>query len=54
MTPGISVNKMIASVNDQQYRTPEEVDTDFVIVGRALYNSTNLTKDISKLVPGME
>ena len=35
MTPGISVTE--ENIDDQRYRTVEEVDTDFVIVGRAIY-----------------
>lgn len=35
MTPGISATS--ENVDDQRYRTIEEVDTDFVIVGRAIY-----------------
>ena len=48
MTPGISSFKN--QVNDQNYRAQEDVDTDFVIVGRAIYNSSSLETDINKFV----
>lgn len=35
MTPGISLKK--GSINDQNYRGSKNVDTDFIIVGRAIY-----------------
>ena len=44
MTPGIS-HKM-SSVSDQKYRTMKDVDTDFFIVGRSLYDSKNIKEDI--------
>tara|TARA_B100001175_G_C19478296_1_gene625617 strand:+ start:228 stop:1337 length:1110 start_codon:yes stop_codon:yes gene_type:complete len=44
MTPGISFKKN--SINDQKYRTINEVDTDYIIVGRALYNSNDIKNDI--------
>ena len=47
MTPGISFTSI--SINDQKYRTKENVDTDFFIVGRAIYNSDDLENDIIKL-----
>lgn len=52
MTPGIciNVNKSNNSINDQNYRTVEDVDTDFYIIGRALYNSPNLESDADKIV----
>ncbi len=37
MTPGI--NKERYSINDQNYRSASEVDTDIYIVGRGIYNS---------------
>lgn len=37
MTPGISSSN--TKIDDQKYRTSEEVDTDYIIVGRAIYNS---------------
>lgn len=39
MTPGI--NKEKYSIDDQNYRSTKEVDTDIYIVGRAIYNSNN-------------
>jgi uridine monophosphate synthetase len=36
MTPGISSSN--SKIDDQKYRTSEEVDTDYIIVGRAIYN----------------
>ena len=44
MTPGISFHK--SNINDQKYRTINDVDTDYIIVGRALYNSEDIKKDI--------
>lgn len=37
MTPGISSSN--SKIDDQKYRTSDEVDTDYIIVGRAIYNS---------------
>ena len=46
MTPGIaSANKQI---KDQIYKKPSDVDTDYIIVGRALYNSENVEEEIKK------
>ena len=45
MTPGISFKKQ--TINDQQYKTINDVDTDYIIVGRALYNSNNVKHDIT-------
>ena len=39
MTPGI--NKQTSKVDDQNYRTVDNVDTDIAIVGRGIYNSEN-------------
>ena len=36
MTPGISNNN--SKIDDQKYRNTKEVDTDYIIVGRAIYN----------------
>ena len=44
MTPGISFHK--SNINDQKYRTINDVHTDYIIVGRALYNSKDIKKDI--------
>ena len=46
MTPGISCGKK--TIKDQKYRTQDDVDTDIIIVGRAIYNSDNLEHDILK------
>jgi uridine monophosphate synthetase len=46
MTPGISFSN--SNINDQKYRTINNVDTDYIIVGRAIYNSNNLESDINK------
>ena len=48
MTPGISFTKKIC--NDQQYKTINDVDTDYIIVGRALYNSKNIETDIKSFI----
>ena len=48
MTPGISLNN--TNVNDQKYRTISEIDTDYIIVGRALYNSDNIEEDVLKFL----
>jgi uridine monophosphate synthetase len=44
MTPGIAHSTI--QINDQKYKKPKEVDTDYIIVGRALYNSNNIDNDI--------
>ena len=44
MTPGVSSKK--TSIGDQKYRTIDEIDTDIVIIGRAIYNSENYVKSI--------
>ena len=44
MTPGVSHTN--SNIDDQKYRTIDKIDTDYIIVGRALYNSNNLEKDI--------
>ena len=48
MTPGISSIK--SNINDQKYRTMDEVDTDYIIVGRALYNSQDIKNDIKLFI----
>lgn len=48
MTPGIS--NSVTKDRDQQYRQITDVDTDFIIVGRALYNSSNLMQTIENYV----
>ena len=37
MTPGVGLNKN--NEKDQRYKTIQEIDTDFVIMGRSIYNS---------------
>ena len=37
VTPGIGLQK--SSNKDQQYKTVDQIDTDYVIMGRAIYNS---------------
>ena len=44
MTPGIS-NKN-TQIDDQNYKNFKNVDTDYIIIGRAIYNSNNIEKDI--------
>ena len=46
MTPGIS-NKT-GSINDQNYRSIKDVDTNYIIVGRSLYNSKNIEETIKQ------
>ena len=48
MTPGISVST--TNIKDQKYKTIDNVDTDFYIVGRALYNSDNIKDDIKLFI----
>lgn len=48
MTPGISFTK--TTCNDQQYKTINDIDTDYYIVGRALYNSKNIMIDIKSFI----
>jgi len=48
MTPGISNKKY--QIEDQKYKNIDEIDTDYIIVGRALYNSTNIEEDIKDFV----
>lgn len=48
MTPGVSNNNI--KVDDQKYRTINDIDTDYYIVGRALYNSTNIKKDVLNFI----
>jgi len=46
MTPGVSND--VSTVGDQKYRNINDIDADIYIVGRALYNSNNIKKDILK------
>jgi uridine monophosphate synthetase len=48
MTPGISCNT--SQVEDQKYRSIATVDTDYIIVGRALYQSTDIIKTMENYV----
>ena len=48
MTPGISIYSTKES--DQNYRTVNNVDTDIIIVGRAIYDSQNVKYDVLKLL----
>jgi uridine monophosphate synthetase len=43
MTPGISFTEN--KKDDQNYRSIDQVNTDFYIVGRTLYNSNNIVQD---------
>ena len=49
MTPGISYSNI--KIDDQKYRRKEEIDTDYIIVGRAIYNSK--VYEIEDKVKGM-
>jgi len=42
MTPGISLSNN--SVDDQRYSAVDKVDTDFIIVGRGIYQSENVVE----------
>lgn len=46
MTPGIALNHSV--IGDQKYNSISDVDTDYIIVGRALYNSENIEEEIVK------
>lgn len=48
MTPGISLEKK--NIKDQNYKTKKDIDTDYIIVGRALYNSDNIENVIKLLL----
>ena len=48
MTPGISLEK--CKDEDQEYRTCGSVDTDYIIVGRAIYNSEEPEKIIGEFL----
>ena len=52
MTPGISSS--MTQDGDQRYRQITEVDTDFIIVGRALYNSNNVLKTLENYITKLE
>tara|TARA_B100000900_G_scaffold416018_1_gene448513 strand:+ start:261 stop:1394 length:1134 start_codon:yes stop_codon:yes gene_type:complete len=51
MTPGISFNNK--NIDDQKYRNMNDVDTDYIIIGRLLYNSNNIKNDIKKIQKNM-
>ena len=46
MTPGISLNDQ--TIDDQKYRSISDIDTDFKIIGRAIYNSNDLNLEYLK------
>ena len=48
MTPGISLENK--KIDDQNHRSISDVDTDFKIIGRAIYNSNDLNSDIKKII----
>lgn len=48
MTPGIALQT--GSNNDQKYRSVKNIDTDFIIVGRAIYNSENIDESVQKFL----
>ena len=37
------------TINDQKHREISEVDTDFKIIGRAIYNSEDLISDVKNI-----
>jgi pyruvate/2-oxoacid:ferredoxin oxidoreductase alpha subunit len=39
-----------SSIDDQNYKKPDDIATDYIIVGRALYNSENIENDILKYI----
>ena len=47
MTPGISLD--IHQADDQHYRHIKDVDADFYIIGRALYDSPNIDDSLHEL-----
>jgi uridine monophosphate synthetase len=48
MTPGIAQRNL--QIQDQKYKTAKEVDTDYIIVGRALYNSEDIENEVKKYI----
>jgi len=46
MTPGVSLEA--SKTRDQKYRSMDEIDTDILIVGRGIYNSTNPVQNVLK------
>ena len=47
MTPGISLTNK--KIDDQNHRALSNIDTDFKIIGRAIYNSNDLISDIKNI-----
>jgi uridine monophosphate synthetase len=45
MTPGVGYKS--TQINDQRYRCINKIDTDYIIVGRALYDSDDIEKTIT-------
>lgn len=48
MTPGVSAQVENVRVVDQRYRTPDNINADYIIVGRDIYESTNVVAAIQK------
>ena len=48
MTPGISLKNH--TIGDQNYRTINNIDTDYIIIGRALYESENVEEEVQKFL----
>ena len=48
MTPGVSLEEK--KEGDQNYRNYKKVDTDFIIVGRAIYNSKDPEEIVKKFL----
>ena len=44
MTPGISLKN--ENIADQRYRHIKDIETDYLIIGRVLYNSPNILREI--------
>ena len=42
MTPGINLD--VQKIDDQCYRNIDDIDTDIIIVGRGIYNSSDYIK----------
>lgn len=49
MTPGISLDNSY-NISDQKYRSKNNVNTDFYIIGRNIYNSENPCETIKKFL----
>jgi uridine monophosphate synthetase len=48
MTPGVSITNKI--IDDQKYRSYKDIDSDFIIVGRTIYNASDPEEIVSQLV----